>query len=244
MNCPGSVRAIRGVPDPGSVYAAEGTAAHTVSEWCRTQDCSASMFRGTVLEVDDYTFVVGPSMIKSVDTFCDYVRPLPGLPFFEQRVSYEPWVPGGFGTLDDGRLTDGVCRVTDFKHGKGVRVYAVNNTQLMLYALGLYHRYGHLYDFERFILAVVQPRMNEHFDEWAISLRDLLHWAEHEAKPIAAIALQPNAPFKSGEWCQFCPIKRTCSTRLAEELGMPKRRFANVDVSKEFENLEDDEWLK
>jgi hypothetical protein len=219
---------VRGLADPSSVYAAEGTVAHTVSEWCRKQGVSAAKFRGQIMKVDDYAFTVDDEMIKSVDTFCNYVGELPGLPFYEQRVSYEPWVPAGFGTLDDGRLTDGLCIVTDFKHGKGIRVDAPHNTQLMLYGLGLYHRYRHLFDFDHFALGVVQPR-RQHVDNWQISLKDLLKWADNVAKPIAAKALKPGAEIKAGEWCRFCPAKKTCQAYADMKLKTVSWAFDDLD---------------
>lgn len=242
MNCEGSVLFTRGMPNQVSVYAAEGTAAHTLSEWCREQNCSAAKFKGQLLKVDEYEFKVGKPMIKAVDEFCAYVAALPGIPFFEKRVSYAPWAKGGFGTLDDGRVAN-ICYITDLKFGKGIQVFAKNNVQLMLYALGLYHHYRHIFEFEKFILTVFQPRLH-HIDTWEIGLVDLLAWADYDVEPIATRALQPNAPFKAGEWCRFCPGKRVCKTRLNAEIGEPlvvagRRPRKEVDVAQEFENLND-----
>lgn len=242
MNCQGSVLYTRGMPNQVSVYAAEGTAAHTLSEWCRIQKCSAAKFKGQILKVDEYEFKVGKAMIVAVDAFCEYVAALPGIAFFEKRVSYEPWAKGGFGTLDDGRVAN-VCRITDLKYGKGIKVFAANNVQLMLYALGLYYGYRHIFDFESFVLTVFQPRLN-HIDVWTISLADLLKWADFTVEPIATRALLPGAPMKAGEWCRFCPGKAVCSVRRDAELGMPlavagRRPFKQVDVAEEFENLDE-----
>lgn len=242
INCPGSVLAIRGIKAPTSVYAAEGTSAHTLSEWCRVQGVSAAKFKGVVLEVDGHKFKVGKPMIEATDKFCAYVGKMTGIPFYEKRVSYEPWAPGGFGTLDDARLA-ARCYITDYKYGKGVLVHAKGNTQLMLYALGLYYEYRHLFDFEEFVLTVFQPRLN-HIDAWTISLKDLLQWADFVAEPIATRALQPGAPFKAGEWCRFCPIKQTCRTRLNADLGSPlagrRPPRKDIDVADEFEDLDNE----
>lgn len=245
MNCPGSVLRVRGLHAPVSIYAAEGTAAHTVSEWCREQNVSAAKFKGQILKVDEYEFKVGKAMITAVDEFCAYVAKLPGIPFYEKRVNYEPWAKGGFGTLDDGRLGD-VCYITDLKFGKGIQVFAKDNTQLMLYALGLYHHYRYLFDFDKFVLAVFQPRL-KHIDVREIALKDLLIWADYVAEPIATRALLPDAPMKAGAWCRFCPAKQVCSVRRAADLGEPlvvagrRPPRKEIDVTQEFENLEVDE---
>jgi hypothetical protein len=232
------------MPGQVSIYAAEGTAAHTLSEWCREQSVSALHFKGQILKVDSYQFKVNKAMIAAVDEFCAYVAKLPGIPFYEKRVSYEPWAKGGFGTLDDGRLAN-VCYITDLKFGKGIQVFAKDNVQLMLYALGLYHHYRHIFDFDRFVLTVFQPRL-KHTDVWEISLRDLLEWADYVVEPIATRALLPGAPFKAGPWCRFCPAKDVCRTKLNAELGMPSavagRRppRKEIDVTEEFEDLDNE----
>lgn len=242
MNCEGSVLYTRGMPGQVSIYAAEGTAAHTLSEWCREQNCSAARFKGQILKVDQYEFKVGKPMIVAVDAFCAYVAALPGIPFFEKRVGYEPWAKGGFGTLDDARVAS-VCYITDLKFGKGIKVFAAKNVQLMLYALGLYYTYRHLFDFEKFVLAVFQPRLN-HIDPWEISLADLLIWADYTVEPCATRTLLPGAVMKAGAWCRFCPGKNGCKTRQNAELGMPlvvagRRPLKPVDLAEEFENLEE-----
>jgi hypothetical protein len=200
------------MPDEGSEYAAYGTAGHTVSQWCREQGRSAHDFIGVKLKVDQFEFTVDAEMANAVDVFCRRVAQNPGVPLLEVRVHYERFVPGGFGTLDDGRVQPRVCRVTDLKLGEGVLVEAVDNSQLKLYALGLYEDFKWLWEFDEFILAIDQPRLN-HYDEFKIKLPDLLHWAETVVAPTAAIALKPGAPLKAGAHCQFCPAKKVCKVR-------------------------------
>ena len=98
LNCPGSVLLIRDMVKPDSIYAAEGNAAHELSEWCRINKVSASHYRDTVIQVGQYSFTVDQEMIDGVDEFVDYVNALPGQPLYEERVDFTPWVPHGFGT--------------------------------------------------------------------------------------------------------------------------------------------------
>ena len=162
MNCPGSVAATRGMKSQ-SEYAAEGTAAHELSKWVRETGKPAKDWKGTMLVVGDFQFKVGKPMIDSVTYFVDDCAKLGGEPLVEELVSYDEIVPGGFGTLDDGRLKEGICTVTDLKHGTGVKVFAKENSQLRLYALGVYFKYRWLYEFDRFILRICQPRL-KHFE--------------------------------------------------------------------------------
>jgi Protein of unknown function (DUF2800) len=211
MNCPGSVLA----PGVGkqTEYAAEGTAAHSLSEWVRETGRPASDWKGKVLKVGDFEFKVGKGLIDSVTTFAEEVaREGSGPALTEEMVWYEELVPGGFGTLDHARLNDGVCLVKDFKHGKGVEVYAKDNAQMKLYAVSLFFRYKWVYDFDQFVLSICQPR-RKHFDEMELSLGHLLQWAYDEVRPAAKLALTPGAPFKAGNWCKFCKIKDECRVR-------------------------------
>jgi hypothetical protein len=237
LNCFGSTEAIKGVPNEESEYSTYGTAAHTVSEWCRQQGCSAKRFLGRTLKVGAFNVVVDAEMVRIVDDFCEYVNTLPGYPMYETLVHYTDYVPNGFGTMDDARIQDGLCYVTDFKTGKGIVVSAENNSQLKLYALGLYHDYKHLWQFNRFVLTIHQTRRN-YIDVWEISLTDLLRWAQTDVRWRAKKALSGKGELNGGPWCQkgFCPLRKTCEAHLAWKAAELQ---AEIDVAKEFENLDD-----
>ncbi len=228
LPCPGSVLLIRGLDDPDSIYAAEGNAAHELSEWCRVEKKPADHWRGTIIKVGKFEFEVDQEMIDAINEFVEYVDQFPGEALYEAKVSYSLWVPTGFGTLDDGRLQDCVARVTDLKYGKGVWVFAKDNSQLKMYALGLYHDYKHLYDFKKFILTIHQPRL-ENVDTFELTLDELLDWAENTVKPIAERALKPGAEFKAGDHCVFCPAKGSCKVR---------QEYVTKAALSDFENLE------
>lgn len=237
LNCPGSVLASQGVTEVESEYALEGTAAHSLAEKCRALNQPAKKFLGGKIFVErqdktQKSFEVTPEMVAGVQDFLDFVNALPGNDFNEAQVSYAAWVPEGFGTMDSARGNDGTVYITDLKFGKGVQVWAKDNSQLKLYALGFYHDYGWLYDIETFHLTVHQPRL-DHVDEWDISLVDLLRWADEVIRPTAAIALQPGAPFKAGTHCKFCKLKFTCDVRTKWVLEQ-----VTGDQASEFENLE------
>lgn len=229
LACPGSVLLTKDMEDPDSWFAAEGSAAHELSEWCRVHKTEASTYRGQVIKVGQYEFTVDQEMIDGVDTFVQECEQWPGRGLYEVRVSYNEWVPNAFGTMDDARLTDGLARVTDLKYGKGVLVEAHDNSQLKLYALGLYHDYRHLYDFKDFILTISQPRL-DHLDRFEIKLPELLAWAEDVVKPTAALAMQPGAPIKPGDWCVFCPARRTCRARADFLTKNALRDFQNIEA--------------
>jgi hypothetical protein len=230
MNCPGSKS------QGHTAYAAEGNAAHALSEWVRQGKPLAS-FKGKLIQVGAYEFKVGKAMMNSVQTFVDSVNAEgEGPALTEERVAYPELVPNGFGTTDHARLRDWLCRVKDFKHGKGVVVDAKDNAQLMLYALGVFFKYRWLYEFDRFLLSICQPRVR-HFSEWEISLGHLLQWGYDVVRPAYKRALV-STERKAGPWCKFCGFKNECSERaaykVAHETGVFKR-----DAEDELEALND-----
>lgn len=244
MNCPGSVLLTQGMDDIDSWFAAEGTAAHTVSEWARVQNVSAHEFRGQKLKVGEHEFEVDDEMASGVDEFVQHVEQHPGVALYEVRVHYTSWVPGGFGTLDDGRLADEIARVTDFKYGKGVQIFARDNPQLKLYAAGLYHDFRWLFgSLDRFVLSVFQPRL-DHNDEFEIKLKPLLEWMHDEVAPIASCALLPGAPLKAGDHCQFCRARRVCKTRADWVLKTVSGEFGELDAPQNLAVLTNDEIAK
>jgi hypothetical protein len=244
LNCPGSVLLTQHMPDPESWFAAEGTAAHTVSDWCRRQNKRADSFIGQVLKVGEYEFTVDEEMAAGVDQFVSAVEQTPGVPFYETRVHYEKWVPGGFGTLDDGRLQERTARVTDFKYGKGVQVFALDNSQLKLYGAGLYHDYGWLWpNLDTFVLGIQQPRL-DHVDEFEIKLGPLIEWMRYEVQPAAERAALPGAPIKAGKHCQFCPAKRVCKVRADFVLQTVAGEFGDLDAPTNLALLTNDEVAK
>ena len=210
--CHGSVKATEDLPDTSSVYAREGTAAHTLSEWVREQGKPAKDFIGQEIYVEGDRIVVNWEMVHAVQAYVDYCNELPGEAYVEERVHYDAFIPGGFGTSDDIRIDNEDCYITDLKYGKGVPEHAENNTQGMFYALGVFQDFGHLYDFKRFHIAIHQPRL-ESVSSWTISVEDLLIWVRDVAIPAYESAMGPNPPFVAGDHCQFCPLKQSCKTR-------------------------------
>lgn len=231
LNCPGSVLATKDLPDTESEYSAEGTAAHQLAEGCQKTDRPAKHFLGKKISVGEFTFTVDQEMVDGVQAYLDYVNDLPGESFSEVRLHFNEWVPDGFGTGDDIRIDGEDCYVTDLKYGKGVQKWAKDNPQMMLYALGVLHDYSWLYpNIKRFHLAIVQPRL-DHIDEWKIHTVNLVDWAEKVVRPAAELALAPGAPFKAGEWCQFCKIKSTCKARAESVFAAVVGDFEDLDAA-------------
>jgi hypothetical protein len=235
LACPGSVAAIDALPigDTSSPFAIEGTAAHELSEICLISGEDAEAWIGKPLvEMPDW--VVDEEMAEYVQVYLDYCRAIgkdADEVFIEQTVSYEDWVPQGFGTNDFGALMikDKRIKIADLKYGKGVQVDAENNPQAMLYALGTYAEYGWVSEFDYIDIAIVQPRLY-HISEWTISVKDLLKWAEWVSQR-AEIALSKDAERVPGEkQCRFCEAKPTCKALM---------KYTEDIIMAEFDDLDD-----
>lgn len=208
LRCAGSVNAESAITEtrPSSKFAAEGTAAHALAEHCLFNNLNADQCIGEVFE----GFTVDNYMAEFIQSYIDYVKQFSGHHMYEVRVDFSPWVPEGFGTCDAMVIQDGgVLRVIDLKYGQGIRVDAEQNTQAMLYALGAYEDYAHIYDISHIEIAIHQPRLDS-ISEWSISVADLLTWGE-EVKRKAKLCFEPDAPRVAGEkQCQWCNAKAVC----------------------------------
>lgn len=226
LNCSGSVKAEEEFQDKGSSFAQEGTAAHELSERCLSERICPDKFLNETIE----GVVVTADMVEHVAGYIAYVQSFSGEHFYEQEVDFSPWVHEGFGTSDAIVVEGSVCHIIDLKYGKGVEVSAEQNTQGMLYALGVYNDFGYMFDsIETFVIHIYQPRLHN-YDTWSISLKDLLKWGEW-VKLRADEALSKDAPRTAGEkQCQWCKAKATCPA-LAD--------FTQNLIMSEFDDLDD-----
>lgn len=226
LNCPGSVNAESEYKDGSSIFAKEGTAAHELADRCLSDNLSPDSFLGEVIE----GVSVDADMIEYIQGYISFVQSFSGEHFYEQRLDFSPWVPEGFGTSDAIVIQSDKVHVIDLKYGKGLQVDAENNTQGMLYALGVYNDFGYLFDeVETFVIHIYQPRINN-FSEWEISLKDLLKWGEW-VKLQADLALSKDAERVAGDkQCQWCKAKGSCKT-LAD--------YTQKIIMAEFDNIEE-----
>lgn len=231
MRCPGSLLAEASVPDVPSEFAAWGTAAHAVAALCLTEEDVPDAYLGQMYD----GVQVDAEMVETVRTYVEAVREyaLGGTLLVERRVefSHAVGVPDSFGTSDAVILADEgtELQVHDLKGGRGVRVDAKDNEQLMLYALGALHEFDTLGEIERVRLVIHQPRLGV-LSEWACTVDELQAFAL-EARACAYAALEPHAERNPGEkQCRFCKVKATCPALRERVLSTVADDF--VDVSR------------
>lgn len=217
LTCTPSVKAVADLGASsfnGSVYAAEGTTAHTVAE-----AVAALRFglRTPPFPTEDIT----DEMKEHAESYADLLEallPEDGQVLLEQRVY--PGVPECYGTADAVLIGADVIRVVDFKYGRGVPVEAEQNPQLMLYGLGAAETFGPLTDAELVELVVFQPRLGA-MSSWTISVAELRDWRESVVLPAAEAALAGLGIFRPSEGaCRFCPIAGSCVVRAEAQLAL------------------------
>jgi hypothetical protein len=154
MNCTASVALSRGIEDKSSVYADEGTLAHAIAA-----DVIRGALDGKSRDVSKHlgTKDLGGHNIEPLQRYVDYILMRAAetgthpLVMVENRLSLDPYIPGGFGTGDT-IIYDAQRKaliVIDLKFGEGVMVYATErdgdeqciNPQLALYGLGARSRW-------------------------------------------------------------------------------------------------------
>lgn len=227
INCTAAPRLEANEPDSGSSYAAEGTLAHAYcamklkeflgydisDEVAEINELDEEYHTG---EMDEYTDTYKTIVLEKYNTARATVEDAQLL--IETRLDFSNYIPDAFGTADAIIIADGTMEVIDFKYGKGVKVEAYRNPQMMIYALGAYDRFNFEYKIDRVRMTIVQPRI-DNLSGFELSVSDLLAWVDETLVPKAREAYEGSGPQKPGDWCQFCKVKSKCRalTKLCTE---------------------------
>ena len=240
LECPPSVRLSEQFADQPTVFSEEGTYLHELCELKLHRylgDVAPDVLEAQFQEHKDNDFYSeeAEAVTDEYVQFCvetiEAVRascPDP-LILVEHRLDYSEIVPDGFGTGDLLIVGDGVLEIIDFKGGRGVRVEADRNPQLMLYALAGLLEFDPLYDIRTIRMSIVQPRLNN-TSSYEITPDALLSWAQNEVAPAAMLALEGKGEYKAGEHCRFCKARHTCRKRSEYYMELARRDFKEADL--------------
>lgn len=139
----------------------------------------------------------------------------------EAKLKLGEFIPEGFGSSDAVLIFGDTLEVFDLKYGKGVKVSADKNAQMMCYALGAYLGPGELYDIKWVQMTIIQPRL-KHESSYRIHAVDLMWWAEQELKPAAKLAFEGKGEQVPGDHCRFCKVAAKCKALAAHTLEVSK----------------------
>lgn len=262
LNCTPCLKMEAKMPDTAGRDAQEGTLAHSLGEKTllyRLGEISGQKYASALRRIksDD---LYDESMMEYVNGYVYYVMEHYGdakaicpdaICEIEARLDFSEWAETGFGTGDAVIVTDQYIEVIDLKYGRGVPVDVTDNPQLKLYGLGAYAAYRELFDVDKVIINIYQPRINN-IQAYEIDITELLDWANTVVRPQAAKALAGEGEFApSDETCRFCKARAVCKARAEsllelESFNLEAPEFIGVediaDILRRAEGLE--AWIK
>ena len=248
MTCPPSARLEATVPSKDTAYTREGTIAHAMAEAV----LSFYILEGFTQIEDAATFLTScPEVIADqikaceaegldwremaetvIDNYCRLVYeaylgaqlkdPNAEL-LIEARLKLGEFIPEGFGSSDAVLIYGDTLEVFDLKYGKGVKVSAEQNPQMMCYAIGAWAGPGEFYDIKNVRMTIIQPRLR-HESCYALPAADLLLWANYVLKPAALLAWKGEGEAIPGEHCRFCRVAAQCKTLATYTLSVTERQ--------------------
>lgn len=232
MACTPSAELESKFEDKSSSYAQEGTLAHSLAELKlrlangEITKRQFSLKRNKLGEIpkdmDDYIDVYVDVVLERLNEARSYCSDATLM--IEQRLNFSKYVPEGFGTGDAVIVSDHSIEVIDLKYGKGIQVFATENPQARLYAVGAYLEFSSLYDAQLVRSTIVQPRMDSISTE-ELTVTELLKWAEEVVKPKAVLAINGDGDFHAGEHCRFCRAAQVCRARAEEALRLAQHEL-------------------
>lgn len=243
MNCPPSARIEEQLPENTSIYAEEGTLAHSINEitvQLELKKITKAQYKKKLAELQKVKSSEGeelysPEMLDCAEEYLTVVMQKlteartidpAAVIYTERKFDLSKYIPEGFGHVDCPIVADKVLFVIDYKHGKGVPVASGDNKQMKIYGLGAYLEFCDIFDIQELDLTIVQPRI-DNTSSFRISVEELLQWAETELKQKAELAWEGKGEFNPGAHCQFCKARPTCRALANQQLELAQHEFAD-----------------
>lgn len=220
MHCTPSARLEENLPESTSAAAEEGTVAHELAEYAldmylkgeylplldelpTPKEISESKYYNSEMDkyVTDYICYV-----CDIFEMCDNAKM-----YLERKFDLTSYVNDCFGSCDCAIEGTNILSIIDLKYGKGVRVEAKGNTQLMMYALGVLRSLSpkRQAEIETIKMHIAQVRLGN-YEVFEMSARDLTHWGIYKLRPIAEKAWAGQGNTVAGSHCKFCKFKPQC----------------------------------
>ena len=248
MTCTPSARLEATVPNKDTAYTREGTIAHAmaegilrhllehgyqimpeageffetggtmIAEFCRSCELEGFDWREMAETVyEHYCRLVYEAYLGAKNEDPEAVL------LIESKLQLAEFIPEGFGSSDAVLMYGDTLEVFDLKYGKGVKVEAEENAQMMCYALGAYLGPGELYEINRVRMTIIQPRLR-HESSWGMHVLDLMQWAEHRLKPAAKLAFEGKGKQTPGDHCRFCRVAAQCKALATYTLNVTEKQ--------------------
>lgn len=226
LKCTPSARLELEFDDTSGEAAAEGTAAHELSEYKLRNALNRECEKPSLVYHSDEMEFHTDGYVQYILEVIEEVKQKTKDPLIliEQRLDFSNYVPEGFGTGDCVIVGNDVVHVIDFKYGQGVLVEAETNPQMMLYALGALNLFDGIYDIEQVCMTIYQPR-RENLSVFTLAKEELLDWANNVLQSKAELAFAGKGEYVAGDWCRFCRASVKCRARAEANLKVAKYEF-------------------
>lgn len=238
LACTPSARLEEQFPDRTSEFAEEGTLAHEFGETILrhyNKELNMSSYAKKLTELSESKYYT-PELQVHAENYAAFVwekyqaaRKLDKQAVLrvEEKIDLTSYIPESFGTGDAIIIAEGVLEIIDLKFGKGVRVSADRNVQMMLYALGCLDMFNFIYDIHTIRMTIYQPRLDN------ISVCELMadyleRWGAEELKPRARMAFNGEGEYIPGSHCKFCKAKAQCKSLANYNLDIEKYNFQDA----------------
>lgn len=177
----------------------------------------------------EFSFVIDEEMVENVNTYLAAIKDFKGddgTLFVEQRASIEVITKeeGAEGTADAVIIRGTELQIHDLKYGM-IFVDATLNKQLIMYAKAVYEEYSLLFDIDRILLVIHQPRLGSMttqsmtIDELTIESMELETAARLATLLLEAERVTDVEPYLVvGEHCRknYCKARTFCPAYRAE----------------------------
>lgn len=227
LKCSRSARLELQFPDQESDFAKEGTLAHEIAErLLKSGEYLLSIADWKYFQKQEF---YTEAMYEYIQGFVNYVyeHKNPNLKNWhspERKVDLSRYIPESFGRIDEPLIAGDTLHIFDLKYGKGVEVSAENNSQLKIYALGMLDIIEDVFEVNKVVLHIYQPRMNN-ISTFEITVADLVKWGEEYLIPRAMLAFHGKGDFVPGAHCQFCRAQAVCKALAAFNNELAAARF-------------------
>lgn len=214
MTCAESLVLNARAEDRQTYEAAEGTVAHScLEEWFNT-GIRPDKWIGMIEIVGGFEVEITDEMLTFVGDVYDWLMlETEGAEEWsaEQHVDISKLtpIPGQGGTADFVAFRWQHMTIGDLKYGKDP-VFAENNKQLQVYALGIFYAWDWLYNFQTIKIMIGQPRVPGGMTEWTISRDELLSFADFARERWAAAWVPGADRTPSIKGCRWCAVRATC----------------------------------
>lgn len=248
LNCPRSARLEETLPSTAGTAAQEGTLAHRLSEVLLKFEIGTytkSIMKSNLALIKDEE-LYNEEMMDHCTDYVSYVMGVfqqvkaefgTAVIYPEQHFDLSKYVPEGFGTCDNVIIGGNVMHIIDLKYGKGVPVDSANNKQLMLYGLGAYLEFEYVFDIDRIVMHIVQPRI-DNSSTAEIETTELIGWANSVLKKAAEMADKGEGDFVPGSHCRFCRARATCRANAEYQMQGAVKAFTKPDLLDDEEVVE------